>query len=270
MSWKKVLKRVTPANFNRFDGLMSLLSKNMERQYYSQKLEFLYPRYKEISFEKDTKKKMQFAKEILEEATRLYNSKREEYQKIGSRVYAPINRVAYNMELNDAKSIWLDADFGFNRYRPYVLGSYYPDEKRQQVNLSAKDFESEKDIESMIDTITHESAHRASHIINSYGFRRNPFFEEYLAYLVQYPNEEDTIPRLKNFVHHTDVENFVNSPEGKEFKPAYDEMYVAAMGLRRPKGMPKLLEAYKKYWESDNVKEILSDWEESNPNVSYA
>ena len=81
MSWKKVLKRVTPANFSRFDNLMSLLSKNTEGQYYSQKLEFLYPRYKEISFEKDTKKKMQFAKEILEEATKLYNSKRKSIKK---------------------------------------------------------------------------------------------------------------------------------------------------------------------------------------------
>ena len=78
------------------------------------------------------------------------------------------------MELNDAKSIWLDADFGFNRYKPYVLGSYYPDEKRQRVNLGAKEFQSEEDVESMIDTITHESAHRASDIINSYGFRKEP------------------------------------------------------------------------------------------------
>lgn len=274
MSWKNILKGVTRINKRRFDYLLSQLAgKGDPRKYYSPKLRTTY--LSTISPRANFEESLSFAKELLEEATRVYNQKLDYSTFEGVHKYIAIeNRPAYNRVLNAAKSMWMESDFTFKPYAEHG-GMYLSSDNRQETNLSrygqmGYDDTDEKEI---METIVHESAHRASDIINDNGFRHNPFFEEYLAYLAQYPKKKQTIERVHQFVRHPSVKRFVESEEGKEFKPIYDEMYVAGMGLREPKGLPKLAEAYREYWDGadeEEIKDILSEWAEESPNVSYA
>lgn len=236
---KNIPKKIKNSKFNDARSKYNYLRNNMyvlEYDYYEERN---LPRVNELS-EYILKINL-----ILIELTEWYNSVPRETKRKSRNLFREINK-----ELNAAKSLFLDSDFEFE---PKLsgpggfLGRYYPRKDTSTVNLPAaakQAKEEEKLIEVISDTLSHEFGHQASRNINS-DFRLDPFFEEMLAYLVQYPNDKQKA--FKRWLEHPRVIEAVErgGPNRHRRKEVYDEIKNAVksgvIGKRNEKLYTKIM-----------------------------
>ena len=182
---------------------------------------------------------------ILKELTEWYNSIPRETKRKSRNLFKEVNK-----ELNAAKSLFLDSDFAFDDYRR-ALGVYYPRKDTSTVNLPAQkrrmnakghilpnfsEKEEKELIQNIMETLSHEYGHQASRNIDSPA-RGDAFFEEMLAYFVQYPNDKQKA--LENWLRHPDVKESLK--RGKLYRrQLYDDIKMATQSGIIGKKNPKL------------------------------
>jgi hypothetical protein len=214
---KKIPNKIKNRKFNNARSTFRYIEDNlyvMEYDYYDEKN---LPKVREIS------EYIGRINLILINLTEWYNSVPRETKRKSRNLFKEINK-----ELNEAKSLFIDSDFEFAPEGRF-LGRYYPSKDTSKVNLpiAAKHAKGEeKLIELISNTLSHEFGHQASRNINS-GFRLDSFFEEMLAYLVQYPNDKRRA--FNNWLNHPNVIEAVErgGPNRHRRKEVYDEIKSA-------------------------------------------
>tara|TARA_R100000734_G_C3297571_1_gene88589 strand:+ start:162 stop:1004 length:843 start_codon:yes stop_codon:yes gene_type:complete len=212
---KKIPNKIKNRKFNNARSTFRYIEDNLYVMEYDSYEERNLPKVKEIS------EYIGRINSILINLTEWYNSVPKQTKRKSRNLFKEINK-----ELNEAKSLFIDSDFEFVPEGRF-LGRYYPSKDTSKVNLpiAAKQAkEEEKLIEVITDTLNHEFGHQASRNINS-DFGLDSFFEEMLAYLVQYPNDKQKA--FKRWLIHPNVIEAVEMDGSGRRKEVYDEIKSA-------------------------------------------
>ena len=142
-----------------------------------------------------------------------------------------------NRKLNKMGSLLMTSDFEFDA-KDDNYGRYNRHMDRGAANLSSRKSE-HRTIDEIVETLMHEDGHRASALIarklgvypyddedawkkpeRAYGFRSKPFFEEMLAYLVEYPFDKEYA--LWSWLNHPSV--IKDKEKDDKLKEVYDKI----------------------------------------------
>tara|TARA_R100001591_G_scaffold99015_1_gene105254 strand:- start:1129 stop:2010 length:882 start_codon:yes stop_codon:yes gene_type:complete len=237
---KSMPNKIKNSKFNAARSTYNYIRNNMYVIEYDEWYEERAPRVRESeAYSKRFEK-------VLKELTEWYNSIPRETKKKSKNIFREINK-----ELNAAKSLFLDSDFVFEENKPYVFGTYYRDKDTSTVNLPGQkkrmnpkghiypnfsEREEEKLIQNITDTLTHEYGHQASRSIDS-PTRGDSFYEEMLAYLVEYPNDKQKA--FESWLQHPHVKESVQRDVSGRKRELYDDIKMATksgiVGKRNPK-----------------------------------
>ena len=247
---KRMPNKIKNSKFNDARSTYNYIRNNMYVIEYDEWYEMRAPRVRESeAYAKRFKK-------VLKELTEWYNSIPRETKRKSRNIFREINK-----ELNAAKSLFLDSDFVYEENKPYVWGTYYGHKDTSTVNLPGQkkrmnpkgyispnfsEKEEEELIQNITNTLTHEYGHQASRSINSPA-RNDDFYEEMLAYLVEYPNDKQKA--FESWLQHPAVKESVErgGPNRHRRKEVYNEIQNAVksgvIGKRNERLYSKIMHA---------------------------
>jgi len=166
---------------------------------------------------------------LLKELKEWYNSIPRETKIKSRNLFREINK-----ELNAANSLFLDSDFVFENDRD-SWGTYYASTDTSTVNIpnqakysnhagDGKIWYEKGILQQIFDTLSHEFGHQASRSIDSPTWD-DPFYEEMLAYLVEYPNNKERA--YDSWLEHPDVKESMHKDKSGRKKEIYNKIDIA-------------------------------------------
>lgn len=134
---------------------------------------------------------------------------------------------AYNYGLTHIKKALMEGDFEFSDNK--LTDGYYSDLMDNPTLILNPESvgDGSGGIRNIVDTFTHEGAHRASNKLNfpySDEGKTNLFQDETLAYIIENPDKKDRLKRLVNILGRRDILEFVENHPDPQYSRAYNSM----------------------------------------------